>query len=40
VIDEIQAGDKEAADKRMEQIVDFEALEVTSEAEQLTGELN
>ena len=40
MIDEIQAGDKEAADRRMEQVANFEALEVTSEAEQLTGELN
>ena len=39
VIDEIQAGDKEAADRRMEQVANFEALEVTSEAEQLTEAL-
>ena len=36
VIDEIQAGDIEAAEKRMEEIGDFPVLEATIEAERLT----
>jgi len=36
VIDEIQAGDIEAAEKRMEEIGDFPVLEATIEAEGLT----
>ena len=36
VIDEIQAGDIEAAEKRMEEIDDFPVLEATIEAEGLT----
>ena len=38
VIDEIQAGDIEAAEKRMEEIGDFPVLEATIEAEGLTVE--
>ena len=36
VIDEIQAGDNEAAEKRMKEIEDLAVLEVTTEAESLT----
>lgn len=36
VIDEIQAGDPMAAEKRMEEVKDFQALEATAEAEHLT----
>lgn len=36
VIDEIQAGDIEAAEKKMEEIGDFAVLEATIEAERLT----
>lgn len=37
VIDEIQAGDPEAAGKRMKEIEDFAVLEATVEAEHLTA---
>jgi hypothetical protein len=36
VIDEIQAGDKDAAERRMREIKDLKVLEATIEAEQLT----
>ena len=36
VIDEIQAGDNEAAEKRMEEIGNLSVLEATTEAEALT----
>jgi len=37
VIDEIQAGDNEAAGKRMEEIGNIAVLEATTEAEHLAG---
>lgn len=36
MIDEIQAGDKDAAERRMREIDDLKVLEATIEAEQLT----
>jgi predicted nucleic acid-binding protein len=36
VIDEIQAGDREAAEERMKEIAEFAVLEATIEAERLT----
>lgn len=36
VIDEIQAGDRDAAEERMKEIGDFAVLEATIEAERLT----
>lgn len=39
VIDEIQAGDPEVAKKRLHEVVSFQVLEATAEAEYLTHEI-